>query len=86
MKKQTYIQVELSSSKDIENMMVFLKGYNGPHGKVTLAYGIAEYQFERGIRYINVYEYNEIKYTTTRNKQVKLFNVSDFMKHSLKFE
>lgn len=84
MKKEKYIQVEVSSSKDIENMMILLKGYNGPHGKVTLAYGIAEYQFERGIKYINVYESNEIKYTTTRNKQAELYSFNEYQKNKNK--
>ena len=67
MKKETYIQVEVSSSKDIENMI-----------------GIAEYQFERGIKYINVYESNEIKYTTTRNKQAELYSFNEYQKNKNK--
>lgn len=81
MKDNKYVQVEISSAEDIEKMMILLNKLNkvGPHGKVTLAYGLASYTFGIGVRYINVYDSSdEIKYSCTRNKKMPLYSIDKF--------
>jgi hypothetical protein len=81
MKNNIYIQVEISSTDDIETMMKLLNKLNkvGPHGRVSLAYGLAQSEFKRGTRFINIYDSSdEIKYSCTRNKQMPLYTIEKF--------
>lgn len=75
-------QIHFKSVNELRTVLRAMegKGWTYERGDVILTYGLSEYDFNRGLHYINIYDNEKrIAYSLNRHKSAKLIDLKDFI-------